>query len=62
MSMSDKAKHSAEEALGKGKEATGKATDDEDLENEGRAEQTKANVKKAGDSLKDAFHDATDGH
>lgn len=60
MSMSDKGKHSAEDLVGKGKEAAGKLTDDEKLENEGRADQVKAGLKKAGDQLKDAFHDATD--
>ena len=58
--MSDKMKHEAEEAIAKAKEAAGKATDDEDLEQEGRNEQAKANVKKAGDDVKDAFKNATD--
>jgi uncharacterized protein YjbJ (UPF0337 family) len=58
--MSDKMKHAAEEAIAKAKEAAGKATDDEDLEQEGRNEQAKANVKKAGDDVKDAFKNATD--
>lgn len=60
MSMSDKARHNADEALGKGKEAVGKATDDEDLEKEGRKDQASANVKKAGDAVKDAFKNVTD--
>ncbi|GAA4178799.1 CsbD family protein [Gryllotalpicola koreensis] len=60
MSMEDKGKHQGEDLLGKGKEAAGKLTDDEKLENEGRADQVKAGLKKAGDQLKDAFHDATD--
>lgn len=55
MGTGDKAKHSAEEAAGKIKEATGKATDDEEMEAEGKAEQSKANLKKAGDDVKDAF-------
>jgi uncharacterized protein YjbJ (UPF0337 family) len=58
--MSDKMKHEAEEAIAKAKEAAGKATDDEDLEREGRGEQTKANLKQAGDSVKDAFNKSTD--
>lgn len=59
MSMSDKARHSADEWVGKGKEAAGKATGDEELEREGRVDQAKAHVEKAGDALKDAFHKAT---
>lgn len=54
--MSDKAKHAAEEAVGNMKESAGKATDDEKLENEGRADQAKANLKQAGDKIKDAFN------
>lgn len=60
MSMSDKARHNTDDAIGKGKEAVGKATHDQDLENEGHKDQATAKVKKAGDSLKDAFHEATD--
>ena len=60
MSMSDKGRHAADDVIGKGKEAAGKMTDDEKLENEGKADQVGAKVKKAGDSLKDAFHKATD--
>ncbi|WP_022881178.1 CsbD family protein [Gryllotalpicola ginsengisoli] len=59
MSMSDKIKHAAEEAQGKGKETAGKVTDDEKLENEGRADQLKANLKQAGDSVKEAFDKGT---
>ena len=59
MSMSDKARHAAEDLGGVGKEAAGKITDDKKLENEGRADQAKAKLKKAGDSLKDAFNDVT---
>lgn len=55
MGIGDKAKHAAEKATGKGKETTGDATGDDELKNEGRADQSKADVKKAGDSVKDAF-------
>lgn len=55
MSMSDKAQHKVEGAMGKAKEATGKATDDESMEQEGRAEQSRADLKQAGDKVKDAF-------
>jgi uncharacterized protein YjbJ (UPF0337 family) len=53
--MDDKMEHKAEELGGKAKEALGKATDDKDLEAEGHGEQTKANLKQAGDKVKDAF-------
>jgi len=55
MSGSDKIKNAAEEAAGKGKEAVGDATDNEKLQAEGKADQTKANLKQAGEKVKDAF-------
>ncbi|MGN8025945.1 CsbD family protein [Microbacterium sp. 22242] len=55
MSAADDAKHNAEKAGGKIKEGVGKVTDDEKLENEGRLDQAKADLKKAGDHVKDAF-------
>ncbi len=55
MSAVDKAKNKAEEMLGKGKEATGEATNDESLAQEGRNDQSKGNLKQAGESVKDAF-------
>ena len=60
MSMGDKIKHAGEEAVGKVKEATGKVTGNEDLEARGQAEQTKADVKQAGDSAKDVAKDVVD--
>ena len=55
MGLGDKMGNAAEEAKGKAKEAAGKATDDERLEAEGQGDQTKANLKKAGENVKDAF-------
>jgi len=55
MGIGDKAKHAAEGGLGKAKETTGKASDDEQLEAEGKNDQSKADLKKAGDNVKDAF-------
>jgi uncharacterized protein YjbJ (UPF0337 family) len=55
MGTDDKIKNAAEEAQGKMKEKTGEATDDRDLEAEGEAEQTEANLKQAGEKVKDAF-------
>lgn len=57
MSMDDKLKNAAEEAKGKAKEKAGDATDDRDLQAEGETDQTKADVKQAGEKVKDAFKD-----
>lgn len=53
--MGDKMEHKAEEVAGEVKEKLGAATDDPDLEAEGKAESAKANLKQAGDKVKDAF-------
>ena len=55
MGLDDKARNAAEDAGGKMKEAMGEATDDPDMEAEGQKDQTKANLKKAGENIKDAF-------
>ncbi|QHT56443.1 CsbD family protein [Cellulomonas sp. H30R-01] len=60
MGLDDKIEHAAEEAKGKVKEGTGRATGDERLEAEGQADQTSANVKQAGDKAKDAVDDVKD--
>jgi uncharacterized protein YjbJ (UPF0337 family) len=56
MGLDDKMKNSAEEAGGKVKETVGEATDNERLEAEGKADQFGANVKQAGENVKDAFN------
>ncbi|MBK8468335.1 MAG: CsbD family protein [Candidatus Phosphoribacter sp.] len=56
MSATDKVKNVAEDLKGKAKEAAGKITGDEGLEAEGRGDQIKADVKKAGENIKDAFN------
>ena len=53
MGLGDKNKNAAENASGKVKEATGKATDNERLEGEGKADQAKASVKKTVEDAKD---------
>jgi uncharacterized protein YjbJ (UPF0337 family) len=53
--MNDELKHKAEGALGKGKEKLGEASDDRDLQAEGKTDQSKADLKQAGDKVKDAF-------
>jgi uncharacterized protein YjbJ (UPF0337 family) len=55
MGAGDKMENAAEEFGGKAKEAAGKMTDDEKMEAEGKADQTKANIKQAGEDVKDAF-------
>jgi uncharacterized protein YjbJ (UPF0337 family) len=57
MGGTDKAKNVAEGALGKAKEAVGKVTDDERMEAEGQLDQSKADLKQAGEKVKDAFKD-----
>lgn len=55
MSALDKAKNKVEDLGGQAKEAGGKATGDKSTENEGKADQVKANLKDAGEKVKDAF-------
>ncbi|MBE1493277.1 uncharacterized protein YjbJ (UPF0337 family) [Amycolatopsis lexingtonensis] len=58
--MNDKLENKAEELKGKAKEALGNATDNEQWQAEGRAEQGKANLKQAGEKVKDAVKGALD--
>ncbi|GAB2772937.1 CsbD family protein [Amycolatopsis magusensis] len=58
--MSDKAENKTDELKGKAKEAVGDATGNEQWQAEGKAEQGKANVKQAGEKLKDAVKGVTD--
>ena len=55
MGIVDKAKNTAEKAVGHVKEQLGKDTDDKDLQAEGKADQTKGSLKNAGENVKDAF-------
>ncbi|HQV82861.1 MAG TPA: CsbD family protein [Ornithinibacter sp.] len=55
MGIGDKIENAKDELMGKGKEAAGKVTDNERLEAEGRAQQAEADVKQAGEKVKDAF-------
>ena len=57
MGLDDKVQNKAEEVGGKAKEHAGSATGDRSLEAEGKADQTKANLKQAGEKVKDAFTD-----
>jgi uncharacterized protein YjbJ (UPF0337 family) len=53
MSMLDKAKDKAEQLVGQAKEKLGQATDNKDLENSGKADQTRGEVKEAGHDVRD---------
>jgi uncharacterized protein YjbJ (UPF0337 family) len=55
MGIDEKADNKAEELKGKGKKTFGDATDDRDLQAEGRAQEAKGNLKQAGEKVKDAF-------
>jgi len=55
MGIEDKTSNKAEDIKGKVKESTGKVTDDESLEAEGKNDQRKSSLKQAGENVKDAF-------
>jgi uncharacterized protein YjbJ (UPF0337 family) len=60
MSTEDKAKNLADKAGGAIKEAAGKLTGNESMENEGRADKATADLKQGGEKVKDAVRDAGD--
>jgi uncharacterized protein YjbJ (UPF0337 family) len=55
MGTDDKIENKVDELAGQAKEKAGEATDDQDLQAEGKADQSKANLKQAGEKVKDAF-------
>ena len=55
MGIGDKIENMKDDVTGKAKEGAGKATDNERLEAEGRADQSEADLKQAGEKVKDAF-------
>lgn len=55
MSADNKIKAAAEKVAGKAKEAIGNVTNDDKLVAEGKADQTKGNVRDAAENVKDAF-------
>lgn len=57
MGGTDKFENLTEEKVGEAKETLGKASGDDDLETEGKVDQTKANLKQAAEKVKDAFKD-----
>jgi uncharacterized protein YjbJ (UPF0337 family) len=60
MGLGDKIGNAGEDAAGTVKEATGKATGNESLEAEGKGDQVSADVKQAGEKIKDAVRDTVD--
>jgi uncharacterized protein YjbJ (UPF0337 family) len=55
MGLGDKIHNAAEKLRGKGQEATGDATGNDRLKAEGKGHQVKADLKQAGEKVKDAF-------
>jgi uncharacterized protein YjbJ (UPF0337 family) len=51
----NKTRNAAQKTTGQVKEAAGRVTGDRRLEAEGRTDKTRANLKQAGEKLKDAF-------
>ena len=55
MSALDKAKNAKEDIEGKAKEVFGRVTGHKDTEAEGKTDQAEADLKNAGEKVKDAF-------
>jgi uncharacterized protein YjbJ (UPF0337 family) len=55
MGTTDKVKNTAQTAKGTVKEATGRATNNRDLQAEGTVDKAAGNLKQAGEKVKDAF-------
>ncbi len=55
MGIGDKISNATDKAAGKAKEKSGDATNDRSLEAEGKNDQSKADLKQAGEKVKDAF-------
>ena len=55
MGIADKAKNAARDIAGKAKEVAGDVTNNDELKAEGKKDQTAADVKQAGENVKDAF-------
>ena len=51
----DKAKNVTQKVSGKAKEAAGRATGNQRMEDKGKADQTKAGAKQRGEKAKDVF-------
>ncbi len=60
MSTKGKASNTVQDVKGRLKEAAGRLTGNRDLKNKGRADEAKAGMKNAGESVKDAAHEVKD--
>ncbi|MCW2880571.1 MAG: CsbD family protein [Sphaerisporangium sp.] len=60
MGAEDKISNKAEELKGKVKKGVGDVTGDDELKAEGEADETKGNVKQAGERVKDAAKNVKD--
>lgn len=60
MSLGDKINNKADELGGKAKETAGNVTGDQDLADEGRADQAGAALKGAAENVKNAVSDAAE--
>ena len=60
MSAMDKMQNKAQELAGQGKETVGKATDDRDLEAEGKRDKAKADIKRGVDDAADSVKRGVD--
>ena len=59
MGATDKVSNAVDDMAGKAKEAVGRLGGDKDTEAEGQGDQAKANMKKAGENVKDAAKNIT---
>lgn len=55
MGIDDKFENAKDQTVGKAKGAAGDASDDKDLQAEGEAQESKGDLKSAGEKVKDAF-------
>jgi uncharacterized protein YjbJ (UPF0337 family) len=55
MGLGDKIHNAVDKLHGKGKEAAGEATGNDRLKAEGKGQQVKADLKQAGEKVKDVF-------
>jgi len=55
MGIADKAKNTAQDLASKAKEVAGDVTNNDELKAEGKKDQAAADVKQAGENVKDAF-------
>lgn len=55
MTANNEFDNKADELKGKVKESVGQVTDDKELENQGKGDQVKSNLKQAGEKIKGLF-------